>query len=59
MIVRRDYSLLIVTPGTGGRTRVPRVSAQLVVHKLPGLLAHTAVIAALLAHLLVEHVEID
>ena len=56
---RRDYSLLIVTPGAGGCTGVPRVPAQLIVHRLPGLLTDTAVIAALLTDLLVEHVEIN
>ena len=56
---RRDYSLLIVTPGAGGRAGVPGVPAQLIVHRLPGLLTDTAVIAALVPDLLVEHVEIN
>ena len=56
---RRDYSLLIVTPGAGGGAGVLRVPAQLIVDRLPGLLADTAVVAALLTDLLVEHVEIN
>ena len=56
---RRDYSLLIVPPSAGGRAGVLGVPAQLIVDRLPGLLTDTAVIAALLADLLVEHVEIN
>ena len=55
----RDYSLLIVPPSAGRCAGVLRVPAQLIVDRLPGLLTHTAVVAALLADLLVEHVEIN
>ena len=48
-----------MTPGAGGRTGVLRVPSQLIVDRLPGLLTDTAVIAALLADLLVEHVQVN
>ena len=57
--MRRDYSLLIVPPGAGGRAGVLGVPTQLIVDRLPGLLTDTAVIATLLADLLVEHVQVN
>lgn len=46
-------------PGAGGGTRVLRVAAQLVVDSLPRFLAHAAVVAAQLGHLLVKEVQVD
>ena len=54
-----QQELLVVSPGAGGCARVLRISTQLIVNRLPGLLADAAVVAALVAHLLEEHVEIN
>ena len=54
-----EQELLVMSPGAGRCARVLRVAAQLVINRLPRLLADAAVIAALVAHLLEEHVEIN
>lgn len=51
--------LLIMATSACGCTGVLRVATKFIVHRLPGLLAHTAIIAPLLQHFLEEHVKIN